>query len=86
MDRMLSDLQNLSEEFNVAIFVTNQVMGGPQMKPVGGHNLAPASTTGLFLEKGKGDQRVCKVWQSPYIGLQQAVFQLSDGGITDPIN
>ena len=55
-------------------------------KPVGGHILAHASTTRLFLRKGKGEQRVCKIWDSPSIGEGEAVFQLSDGGIIDPVD
>jgi hypothetical protein len=31
-------------------------------KPIGGHVLAHASTTRLMLRKGKGEQRVCKVY------------------------
>jgi meiotic recombination protein DMC1 len=52
-------------------------------KPIGGHILAHASTTRLFLRKGKGEQRVCKIYDSPCIGEGEAVFQLSDGGLID---
>ena len=55
-------------------------------KPIGGHILAHASTTRLFLRKGKGEQRVCKIFDSPCIGEGEAVFQLGDGGIIDPID
>lgn len=30
-------------------------------KPVGGHILAHASTTRLYLRKGRGETRICKV-------------------------
>lgn len=33
---------------------------GDTKKPVGGNILAHASTTRLYLRKGKGEQRVCK--------------------------
>jgi len=52
----------LSEQFNIAIYLTNQVTSDPscQMaygdmkKPVGGNIIAHASTTRLQLKKGKG--------------------------------
>jgi meiotic recombination protein DMC1 len=53
-------------------------------KPVGGHILAHASTTRLFLRKGKGEQRVAKIYDSPSIGEAEVIFQLSDGGVIDP--
>ncbi len=34
-------------------------------KPIGGHVLAHASTTRLYFRKGKGEQRICKVFDSP---------------------
>jgi meiotic recombination protein DMC1 len=43
-------------------------------KPVGGHILAHASTTRLFLRKGKGEQRVVKIFDSPSIPESEAIF------------
>lgn len=53
-------------------------------KPIGGHIMAHASTTRLFLRKGKGEQRICKIFDSPCIPESEAVFQLDVGGIIDP--
>ena len=91
MGRFLSKLQKISEQFNIAVFITNQVMadpGGMSMafdpkKPVGGHILAHASTTRLFLRKGKAEQRICKIFDSPCLGEGETLFALSDGGIID---
>jgi RecA/RadA recombinase len=54
---------------------TNQVMSDPGAsalfagadgrKPVGGHILAHASTTRLLLRKGRGEERVAKIVDSP---------------------
>ncbi len=52
-------------------------------KPVGGNILAHASTTRLYLRKGKGEQRVCKIFDSPSIPEGECVFQISEGGIID---
>jgi meiotic recombination protein DMC1 len=38
----------------------------------------------MFLRKGKGEQRVCKIWDSPTIPESECLFQLSEGGIIDP--
>lgn len=34
-------------------------------KPIGGHIMAHASTTRLYLKKGKGETRVMKIYDSP---------------------
>lgn len=95
LGRFLAKVQKISEQFNIAVFITNQVMADPggamsyaidPKKPVGGHILAHASTTRLFLRKGKGEQRICKIFDSPCIGESECIFQLSEGGIIDPID
>eukprot|EP01061_Rhynchopus_euleeides_P019840 TRINITY_DN3254_c3_g1_i1.p1 TRINITY_DN3254_c3_g1~~TRINITY_DN3254_c3_g1_i1.p1 ORF type:complete len:358 (+),score=187.23 TRINITY_DN3254_c3_g1_i1:130-1203(+) len=92
LGRMLSHLVKLAEEFNVAVYITNQVIadpGGASMftadpkKPVGGHVMAHASTTRLFLRKGRGEQRICKIHDSPCLPEAEAVYQIGHEGITD---
>jgi meiotic recombination protein DMC1 len=39
--------------------------GADGRKPVGGHVLAHASTTRVLLRKGRGDERVAKIQDSP---------------------
>ncbi|KAG5492905.1 hypothetical protein JKF63_01485 [Porcisia hertigi] len=93
--KMLSQLMKIAEEFNVAVYITNQVVadpGGASMfvadpkKPVGGHILAHASTTRLSLRKGRGDQRVCKIFDSPALPELECVYSISDQGITDAVD
>jgi len=76
----------------VAVFMTNQVMSDPgatmsfvadPKKPIGGNILAHASTTRLYLRKGKGEQRVCKIYDSPCLPESECIFQISDNGIVD---
>lgn len=91
--QFLRKLINLAEEFNIAVVITNQVVaqvdGAMAMfnadpkKPIGGNIMAHASTTRLSLRKGRGDQRVCKIYDSPCLPEAEAVFQISDGGIID---
>ena len=43
-----------------------------------------ASTTRLSLRKGRGDQRICKVYDSPCLPDSEATFSITASGITDP--
>ena len=105
---MLSRLIKIAEEFNVAIFMTNQgiifltfvkwlmkllirtlinhvcllsVIADPgggvfvtdPKKPAGGHVLAHASTIRLMFRKGKGEQRICKIYDSPSLPEAEAI-------------
>ncbi|KAJ7528024.1 hypothetical protein O6H91_16G080400 [Diphasiastrum complanatum] len=89
--QMLSRLIKIAEEFNVAVYMTNQVIADPgggtfvadPKKPAGGHVLAHASTIRLMLRKGKGDQRICKIYDSPNLPESEAVFQITAGGVAD---
>ncbi|GBG71468.1 hypothetical protein CBR_g8885 [Chara braunii] len=77
---MLSKLTKIAEEFNVAVYITNQViadpggmcMGDPK-KPAGGHVLAHASTIRLMMKKGRGEQRICKIYDSPDLPESEAI-------------
>uniref|UniRef100_A0A669Q3Q4 DNA meiotic recombinase 1 n=1 Tax=Phasianus colchicus TaxID=9054 RepID=A0A669Q3Q4_PHACC len=90
--QMLSRLQKISEEYNVAVFVTNQMTADPgatmtfqadPKKPVGGHILAHASTTRISLRKGRGELRIAKIYDSPEMPENEATFAITPGGIGD---
>ncbi|KAJ1993051.1 Meiotic recombination protein dmc1 [Dimargaris cristalligena] len=92
LNTMLSRLMKIAEEFNVAVYITNQICSDPgagmsfvadPKKPVGGHVLAHASTTRLSLRKGRGEQRIAKLFDSPNMPEAEAVYALSDGGVID---
>lgn len=79
----MSSLIKLSEQYNLLVFVTNQVMAqvdGAAMftadpkKPIGGHILAHASTTRISLRKGRGETRVAKIVDSPLLPEGEATF------------
>ncbi len=83
--------------------ITNQVMSqvdgsamfvGDQKKPIGGNIMAHASTTRLYLRKGRAESRICKIYDSPclpesevkkfyLILISQAVYAIGKGGIED---
>jgi len=52
-------------------------------KPIGGHIMAHASTTRLMLRKGRGETRVCKIYDSPCLPEAEAAFAITTQGITD---
>ncbi|XP_065437084.1 meiotic recombination protein DMC1/LIM15 homolog isoform X1 [Chrysemys picta bellii] len=90
--QMLSRLQKISEEYNVAVFVSNQMTADPgatmtfqadPKKPIGGHILAHASTTRISLRKGRGELRIAKIYDSPEMPENEATFAITAGGIGD---
>ncbi|BEI88735.1 uncharacterized protein CcaverHIS019_0200970 [Cutaneotrichosporon cavernicola] len=91
--QFLARLQKLAEEFNVAVVLTNQVQADPgaaamfaaasSAKPVGGHVLAHASATRIQLRKGRGDERIAKLQDSPDMPEGEATYCLKSGGWED---
>jgi DNA repair protein RAD51 len=90
--KFLRMLARLAEEFNIAVVFTNQVVAqvdGNAMfasdpkKPIGGNIVAHASTTRLSLRKGKGESRVCKIYDSPCLPENEATFGIFKDGIGD---
>ncbi|PUU75824.1 DNA recombination and repair protein Rad51 [Tuber borchii] len=94
LGQMLSKLSHMAEEFNVAVLMTNQVQSDPGAsalfagadgrKPVGGHVLAHASATRILLRKGRGEERVAKLQDSPDCPEREATYIITNGGISDP--
>ncbi|KAL1932011.1 hypothetical protein VTP01DRAFT_9067 [Rhizomucor pusillus] len=92
LNQMLNRLTKISEEYNVAVFLTNQVSSDPgggmvfvsdPKKPVGGHILAHASATRVYLRKGRGEERVAKIYDSPDMPENEASYAITAGGIAD---
>uniref|UniRef100_A0A8C4QEL5 Meiotic recombination protein n=1 Tax=Eptatretus burgeri TaxID=7764 RepID=A0A8C4QEL5_EPTBU len=90
--QMLSRLQKISEEYNISVFITNQMTADPgatmtfqadPKKPIGGHILAHASTTRISLRKGRAELRIAKIFDSPDLPENETTFAISAGGITD---
>nr|QDO16241.1 DNA repair protein RAD51 [Lingulodinium polyedra] len=93
LNRFLRKLQGIANEHGVAVVITNQVQAspaggpaafmGPQVTPIGGHVISHASQTRLFFRKGKGETRVCKIYDSPNLPEGEAMFAIGTGGIQD---
>lgn len=52
-------------------------------KPIGGHIIAHASTTRISLRKGKAEERIAKIYDSPEMPEAEAKFVITDGGVAD---
>jgi DNA repair protein RAD51 len=89
--RFLRTLQRLADEYGVAVVITNQVvaqvdgnaMFADPKKPIGGNIMAHASTTRLYLRKGRGESRICKIYDSPCLPEAEAAFSINANGIGD---
>lgn len=91
--RFLRLLLRLADEFGCAVVITNQVVaqvdgqagmfGGDSKKPIGGNIIAHASTTRLSLRKGRGEIRICKIYDSPCLPESEATFAINADGIGD---
>ncbi|KAG7660695.1 uncharacterized protein J8A68_005812 [[Candida] subhashii] len=93
LNQHLSGLTRIAEDYNIAVFLTNQVQSDPGAsslfaaadgrKPVGGHVLAHASATRILLRKGRGEERVAKLQDSPNMPERECVYVIGEGGIKD---
>lgn len=89
--QFMRNLQRLANEYGVAVVITNQVVASPDsgpfakdpIKPIGGNIIAHASTTRLKLRKGRGEQRICKVIDSPTLAEAEATFAITTQGVAD---
>ncbi|KAG9304939.1 hypothetical protein G9A89_003107 [Geosiphon pyriformis] len=88
LGQFLRSLMRLADEFGIAVVITNQVVSSPDgnqftpgLKPIGGNIMAHASTTRLFLRKGRGETRICKIYDSPCLPEAEAMFAINPDGI-----
>ena len=90
LNRHLHSLQRLSDVYNVAIYITNQVMARPDILfgdptvPIGGHILGHFSTHRVYVRKSKANTRIARVIDSPNLPEAETVFLITTDGIKDP--
>ncbi len=88
LNRFMHLLTRTSEARNLAVVVTNQVQATPDVffgdpaKPTGGHVVGHTSTYRIYLRKA-GKKRIARMVDSPYHPEQEAVFMLSEVGVSD---
>ncbi len=89
LNRHLHELQRFSEVYNLAVYVTNQVMARPDVlfgdptSAIGGHVLGHAATFRLYLRKSRDQKRVAKLIDAPSLPDSETVFKVTDEGIRD---
>ena len=90
--KFLRNLQKIADEHKVVVVVTNQVVatvdgnafGGNDKKPIGGHIMAHACQTRLYLKKGLKQNRICRIYDSPSLPESECTYSITDSGIADP--
>ena len=91
LNRYIHDLMKLAETYNLAVYVTNQVMANPAQMfgdpttAIGGHIVGHASTYRLYLRRGKKDSRVAKLIDSPNLPDNETIFFVTNAGIVDEV-
>jgi DNA repair protein RadA len=90
LNKHLHQLQRLADAYNLAVYVTNQVMSRPDIlfgdpiAPVGGHVLGHMATYRMYLRRGKEGTRIARLVDSPGMPEGEAVFKVIETGIIDP--
>ena len=89
LNKHIHTLQRIADRYNVIVYVTNQVMARPDVffgdptQAVGGHIIGHASTFRIYLRHSKGEKRVARLVDSPYLPEGEAVFKITEKGIED---
>jgi DNA repair protein RadA len=91
LNKHMHVLLKLAHTYNITVYVTNQVMSKPDTffgdptEAIGGHIVAHASTTRLYLRRGKKGSRVAKLVDAPALKDGECMFYITDAGIRDDI-
>ncbi len=89
LNQHIHTLLKMAEVGNMAVILTNQVHSKPDMffgdptLPVGGHIVAHASQTRVYLRKSKGERRIARIADSPLLPENETVFAITGDGIID---
>jgi DNA repair protein RadA len=89
LNKHMHTLAKLANVYNIAIYVTNQVMMKPDTffgdptEAIGGHIVGHNSTYRVYMRRGKKGTRVAKMIDSPNLAETEAVYVLDEGGIKD---
>ncbi len=89
LNKHLHDLLRVSDIYDCAVVVTNQVIARPDvfygnpMIPAGGHILGHMCTARIYLRKGRENVRIARLVDSPHLPEQEAHFKITEEGIRD---
>jgi DNA repair protein RadA len=85
----LGILGRLADTYNVAVAITNQVQSNPAAffgdptQAIGGNILGHWAITRFYLRKSKGEKRIIRIYDSPYLPESEAVFAITPEGCVD---
>jgi DNA repair protein RadA len=88
LNRFMHILVRMSETYEVAVLVTNQIQSSPDTifgdlaRPTGGNVVAHTSTYRVYLKRS-GKNRIARMVDSPYHAEREILFTLTDRGISD---
>ncbi|HEY7506588.1 MAG TPA: DNA repair and recombination protein RadA [Nitrososphaera sp.] len=88
LNRFMHILVRMSETYEVAVLVTNQIQSSPDAvfgdpaRPTGGNVVAHTSTYRIYLKRS-GKNRIARMVDSPYHAEREVLFTLTDRGISD---
>ena len=89
LNKYLHRLMQMAEQFNLAVYVTNQVMANPAMMfgdpttAIGGNIVGHASTFRIYIRRGKKGSRVAKLIDSPNLPDNECIFWVGAKGVND---
>ncbi|MEM0475174.1 MAG: DNA repair and recombination protein RadA [Candidatus Norongarragalinales archaeon] len=89
LNKHVHSLLRLADVYNIAVYVTNQVMDKPDIlfgdptAPIGGHVLAHSSTYRVYLRRSKETRRIAKLVDSPNLPDNECIFTVTENGIGD---
>jgi len=89
LNKHMHVLSKLADTYNIAIYVTNQVMAKPDQffgdptEAIGGHIVGHNSTFRIYLRRGKKGTRVAKLVDAPNLPDDEAVFMVTEQGLQD---
>ncbi|MCQ5361876.1 MAG: DNA repair and recombination protein RadA [Candidatus Methanomethylicia archaeon] len=89
LNKHLHQLLRMSDIFNIAVVVTNQIQSAPDVffgnpnKPAGGNILAHGSTYRIWLRKSKENRRIARIIDSPMHPESECLFAITSEGLVD---
>ncbi len=89
LNKHIHELQMLAEDYNLAVYVTNQVMSRPDIMfgdpttHVGGHIVGHGTGVRMYLRKSKQSMRIARLIDSASLPEGEAVFKVTEKGVSD---
>jgi DNA repair protein RadA len=89
LNKHMHTLMKLAHQYNITVYVTNQVMAKPDMffgdptAAIGGNIVGHNSQTRIYLRKGKKGTRVAKLMDSPHLPDSECIFKITEKGLED---